>query len=87
MKKIAVVGHKAFENYIFTNTNKFQVSKVLIDDNESEDAVRHKYPSAELVYDVKELVEDATIKMVIVSQHKVQHAGSLLKAGKCVRVI
>jgi predicted dehydrogenase len=87
MKKVAVVGNNVFDNYIFSGANEIEVAKIYLDENESDIIARNRFPAAELVHDVEELVKDTTIKMVLVSKPKVHHAGSLLKAGKLVRVI
>jgi len=70
--------------------NGYNIKKVYLSNNMSQNEIKAQYPQAEIVHDTKSIINDALIDLVIVSSpHNADMdiVGEVLEAGKYVRVI
>ena len=88
---VGLIGNAVLEEALATERSEnFNLKKVFAGDNVTAGIARSHYPQAEIVNDIKAIVEDAGIELVIVSAPSakdsliVQH---ILQAGKKVRII
>jgi hypothetical protein len=89
-KNIGVIGSQALENFFFTREDQakqFHVKKVFPGEDGSMKLDKEQFPQAELVLDLKTMIEDKTIDTIIVSEKQLKFAAQVLRAGKAVRVI
>lgn len=88
---VGLIGSAVLEEALSTDRSvNFHLKKIFESDLASAGLARTQYPKAEIVNDIKSIVEDTGIELVIVSAKNakdsevVQH---ILKAGKKVRII
>ena len=88
---VGLIGSAVLEEALSTDRSmNFHLKKIFASDLASAGMARTQYPKAEIVNDIKSIVEDAGIELVIVSAKNakdseiVQH---ILKAGKKIRII
>lgn len=70
--------------------NGYNIKKVYLSNNISQNEIKAQYPHAEIVDDTKSIINDALIDLVIVSSPDdtdMDIVGEVLEAGKYVRVI
>ena len=91
---VGVISCKGTDEVFFAlganKMEKFYLKKIFVRDNISEGAIRAKYPEAEIVNDVNNIMNDAAIELVIFSAPNVNNSrvvGDALQAGKHVRII
>jgi hypothetical protein len=88
---VGLIGSVVLEEALATDrSSNFNLTKIFAPDKVSEGLAKTQYPKAEIVHDIKAIVEDAGIELVIVSGQNakdsliVQH---ILEQGKKVRII
>lgn len=89
---IGVIGSLTADVFPEVNSlqNGFNLKKILSKDNISVDQTRSKYPSAEIVENIDEIVSDNSIELVIVSDKNRPDTAiieKILQSGKHIRVI
>ena len=89
---VGVIGSLTVDSFPEVNTlkNGFNLKKILSQDNISADHARSKYPSAQIVNDIDEIVSDNSIELVIVSDNNRPDSAvieKILQSGKHIRVI
>jgi scyllo-inositol 2-dehydrogenase (NADP+) len=68
----------------------YSVRKVLSREGTSEETIKARYPNAELVVNSRDILEDNSIELVIVSdpsEKDMEMVGEALQAGKQIRII
>jgi len=88
---VGLIGSAVLEEALSTNrTMNFHLKKIFAADSASAGMAKSQYPKAEIVNDIKSIVEDAGIELVIVSAKNAkdsQVVQRILEAGKKVRII
>lgn len=90
---IAVIGNEISNETLKASVsegNRFHLRKIFVTDNLATGIVRSQYPEAEIVNDVKAIVNDTAIDLVLISAQRANDLpamGNILQAGKHVRVI
>ena len=88
---VGLIGSAVLEEALATNRSEnFNLKKIFVGDKEAAGIVKSQYPKAEIVNDIKAIIEDAGIELVILSASNskdsqvVQH---ILQSGKKMRII
>jgi len=88
---VGLIGSAILEEALATERSEnFNLKKIFAGDRVTAGIAKTQYPQAEIVNDVKAIIEDAGIELVILSESNskdsliVQH---ILQAGKQVRII
>jgi predicted dehydrogenase len=88
---VGLIGSAILEEAQATERSEnFNLKKIFAGDKETAGIAKTQYPQAEIVNDIKAIIEDAGIELVILSGSNskdslvVQH---ILQAGKQVRII
>ena len=88
---VALIGSAILEEALATDRSmNFNLKKIFAADRESEGVARSQYPHAEIVNDIKAIVHDVGIELVIVSAINAKDSlvvQDILQAGKKVRII
>jgi predicted dehydrogenase len=88
---VALIGSAILEEAIATDRSvNFHLKKIFAADHESAGMARSQYPNAEIVSDIKSILHDAGIELVIVSANRAKDSmvvQDILQAGKKVRII
>jgi hypothetical protein len=89
MKNIGVIGCRLSEEFFTAaeaNGEKFLLKKILVP-GQTLPLGSGNYAEAQQVENVEEIINDASIDMVIVAERQKSLAGQLVRAGKAVRVV
>jgi predicted dehydrogenase len=88
---VALIGSAILEEAVATDRSvNFNLKKVFAADHEAAGMAQSQYPNAEIVNDIKSIVHDAGIELVIVSAINAKDSlvvQDILHAGKQVRII
>jgi NADH/NAD ratio-sensing transcriptional regulator Rex len=88
---VGLIGNAVLEEALATErSHNFNLKKIFANDKITAGVAKTQYPNAEIVNDIKAIIEDAGIELVILSEPSskdsqiIQH---IMKAGKKVRII
>jgi len=88
---VALIGSAILEEALATDRSmNFHLKKIFAADLASAGIAQAQYPNAEIVNDIKSIVHDAGIELVIVSANSEKDSvvvQDILQAGKKVRII
>lgn len=88
---VALIGSAILEEALATDRSmNFHLKKIFAADLASAGIAQSQYPNAEIVNDIKSIVHDAGIELVIVSANSAKDAmvvQDILQSGKKVRII
>ena len=88
---VGLIGSAVLEEALSTNRSmNFHLKKIFAADIASAGIAKSQYPKAEIVDDVKSILEDSGIELVIVSANNAKDTEvmqNILQAGKKVRII
>jgi len=90
---VGLIGNGSIDESLVASqagrNEQFNLTKILIPYNGT-NGVKVKYPNAEMVNDIKAIVEDSTIDLVIISSAKANDlplVEQILQSGKHLRII
>jgi hypothetical protein len=88
---VGLIGSAGLEEALATDrSSNFNLKKIFAPDKVSEGIAKTQYPNAEIVNNIKAIVEDAGIELVIVSGQDAKDSmivQNILEQGKKVRII
>jgi NADH/NAD ratio-sensing transcriptional regulator Rex len=88
---VGLIGSASLAEALATDRSEnFNLKKIFAGDSVAEGIARTQYPQAEIVNDIKAIVDDAAIELIILSAPSAKDSTvvqRIMQAGKKVRII